>query len=163
MLVSLIAIVISVLALASSTYLAFQQGRLLRNANFIPVYADMLTEFRTLAFNDHYYFVTRNLTAECDPNSGITGLPDAARTAVYDVAYYFQNFAALRLSSPPPAQRQPHTTAAYRRDLAAITSTLAASAGTDVADVTVDQLSAQAIRDAFGTFSSSHAKTSITR
>jgi site-specific recombinase XerD len=57
----------------------------------------------------------------------------------------------------------PHTTAAYRRDLAAITAALAAGAGADPASITADQLSAQAIRDAFGDFSSGHAKTSISR
>ena len=57
----------------------------------------------------------------------------------------------------------PHTTAAYRRDLSAITSALAAAAGVDPAAVTADQLSAQAIRDAFGEFASSHARASISR
>jgi len=57
----------------------------------------------------------------------------------------------------------PHTTAAYRRDLAAITSALAAAAGVDPVGVTADQLSAEAVRDAFGDFSSGHAKTSISR
>lgn len=67
-------------------------------------------------------------------------------------------FAARR-----PLKDSPHTTEAYRRDLSAITSALAALADVDVADVTVDQLSAQAVRDAFGAFSSCHAKTSISR
>jgi len=57
----------------------------------------------------------------------------------------------------------PHTTAAYRRDLAAITSALAAAAGVDLFGVTADQLSARAVRDAFGDFSCGHAKTSISR
>jgi len=57
----------------------------------------------------------------------------------------------------------PHTTAAYRRDLAAITSVLATAAGMDPSGVTADQLSARAVRDAFGDFSSGHAKTSISR
>jgi site-specific recombinase XerD len=67
-------------------------------------------------------------------------------------------FAARR-----PLKDSPHTTAAYRRDLSAITSALAAIVGVDIADVTVAQLSPQTIRDAFGAFSSSHAKTSIGR
>jgi integrase/recombinase XerD len=57
----------------------------------------------------------------------------------------------------------PHTTAAYRRDLAAITAALAAAAGVDPAGVTADQLSARAVRDAFGDFSAGHARTSISR
>jgi hypothetical protein len=50
----------------------------------------------------------------------------------------------------PSLKDSPHTTAAYRRDLAA----LATAAGVDLAGVTTDQLSAQAVRDAFGDFSS---------
>jgi site-specific recombinase XerD len=74
------------------------------------------------------------------------------------VALIDRFFAARR-----PLKDSPHTTAAYRRDLAAITAALAAAAGLDPADVTADQLSAPAVRDAFGDFSSGHAKTSIGR
>jgi site-specific recombinase XerD len=57
----------------------------------------------------------------------------------------------------------PHTTAAYRRDLAAITAALAAAADMDPACVTADHLSARAVRDAFGDFAAGHARTSISR
>ena len=86
------------------------------------------------------------------------GLPGGVSDERSVVALIDEFFAARR-----PLKDSPHTTEAYRRDLLAITSTLAALAATDVADVTLDQLSAQTIRDAFGTFSSSHAKTSISR
>ncbi len=57
----------------------------------------------------------------------------------------------------------PHTTAAYRRDLTAIVRTIAETTGVDGADVNVEQLTAPALRDAFGAFSTGHAKASITR
>jgi site-specific recombinase XerD len=74
------------------------------------------------------------------------------------VALIDQFFAARR-----SLKDSPHTTAAYRRDLTAITVALAAAAGVDPAAVTAGQLSARAVRDAFGDFSASHAKTSISR
>jgi site-specific recombinase XerD len=55
----------------------------------------------------------------------------------------------------------PHTTAAYRRDLAAILTQIAD--GREVDEVGVDQLTAPVLRDAFGVFATSHAKASITR
>ncbi|EWC61976.1 phage integrase family protein [Actinokineospora spheciospongiae] len=55
----------------------------------------------------------------------------------------------------------PHTTAAYRRDLAGVTAHLAQALGTariELADVT-----AQVLREAFGAFADTHAKSSVAR
>jgi len=57
----------------------------------------------------------------------------------------------------------PHTTAAYRRDLTSIVTIIADTLGRDVSAVDVDQLTAPMLRDAFGAFSTDHAKASITR
>jgi hypothetical protein len=43
----------------------------------------------------HYLYVCEKLTKEHDPKSGISGLPDEARDAIYDIAYYYQIFASL--------------------------------------------------------------------
>lgn len=95
--VNLIAVVLSVLALASSVYLAAQQSALQRKANYLPAYIEMLGQFRSMEFNDHYRFVTQDLAGIHDPQLGLCRLPDDARAAVYDTAYYFQNFVALYL------------------------------------------------------------------
>jgi hypothetical protein len=50
-----------------------------------------------MEFNDRYRYVCERLRAEHDPQLGVSGLPDAAREAVYDMAYFFQSFAVLRL------------------------------------------------------------------
>jgi integrase/recombinase XerC len=84
---------------------------------------------------------------------------DAGASDERSVVTLIDRFFAARRSF----KDSPHTTAAYRRDLSAITSALAVIVGTDVVGVTVDQLSAQAVRDAFGDFSSCHAKASISR
>ncbi|TWD84211.1 site-specific recombinase XerD [Kribbella amoyensis] len=63
-------------------------------------------------------------------------------------------FAARR-----PRKDSPHTTAAYRRDLAGITSLLT----DDPERFAVDDLTAQALRAAFGAFADTHAKSSVLR
>ncbi|MGI8334779.1 DUF4760 domain-containing protein [Actinomadura scrupuli] len=98
MVFNLIALVLSALALVSSSYLAMQQKSVQRRANFVPAYMQMLTELRSTGFHDHYQYVCTRLQAEHDPELGLSGLPEQARQAVYDVAYFFQGFAMLRLT-----------------------------------------------------------------
>jgi integrase/recombinase XerC len=63
-------------------------------------------------------------------------------------------FAARR-----PRKDSPHTTAAYRRDLAGITRLLT----DDPERFTVEELTAPALRTAFGVFADTHAKSSVLR
>src|SRR5215207_2761545 len=63
-------------------------------------------------------------------------------------------FAARR-----PRKDSPHTTDAYRRDLAGITSLLSETPE----DLTADDLTAEALRSAFGAFADGHAKSSVLR
>lgn len=67
-------------------------------------------------------------------------------------------FAARRVKKDSP-----HTTAAYRRDLAAIAALVAEASAISVDELHVDQFTARALRDAFGTFAETHAKASIGR
>ncbi|MBA8924704.1 site-specific recombinase XerD [Kutzneria viridogrisea] len=67
-------------------------------------------------------------------------------------------FAARR-----PRKDSPHTTAAYRRDLAVITELLVAETGVPVEELVVEQLTAPALRAVFGVFADSHAKSSVLR
>lgn len=67
-------------------------------------------------------------------------------------------FAARR-----PRKDSPHTTDAYRRDLAGITSLLVAETGIETEELTIGDLTAPALRDAFGAFADNHAKSSVLR
>lgn len=67
-------------------------------------------------------------------------------------------FAARR-----PRKDSPHTTDAYRRDLAGITTLLAQAAGGTAEDLPLEGLTAPALRAAFGEFADSHAKSSVLR
>ncbi|SDC08989.1 tyrosine-type recombinase/integrase [Actinokineospora iranica] len=57
----------------------------------------------------------------------------------------------------------PHTTAAYRRDLAGVTARLAEVLERDAAGIELSEVSAQALRAAFGVFADTHAKSSVAR
>ncbi|QFZ20063.1 tyrosine-type recombinase/integrase [Saccharothrix syringae] len=62
-----------------------------------------------------------------------------------------------------PRKDSPHTTAAYRRDLAGITVLLAEAVSTSVEGLVVEDLTAGNLRAAFGVFADSHAKSSVLR
>ncbi|MGA6161194.1 tyrosine-type recombinase/integrase [Amycolatopsis magusensis] len=67
-------------------------------------------------------------------------------------------FAARR-----PRKDSPHTTAAYRRDLAGLTSLLAEATGRAAEDLRVEELTTASLRTAFGAFADGHAKSSVLR
>lgn len=94
---NIVAVVLSAVAFATSTYTALQHQTLQKAANFVPAYMELLKQYQTMEFHDHYNYVTTQLKTDHDPKVGISGLPDDARRAVYDVAFFFQGFATLRL------------------------------------------------------------------
>lgn len=96
MVYNLVAIFLSLIALGTSSLLAFRQTILQRQANHLPAYLSLLNEFRSREFNDHFRYVCDQLRQDHDPQLGISGLPPEAREAFYDVAYFLQNFVALR-------------------------------------------------------------------
>ncbi|MEV6608122.1 MULTISPECIES: tyrosine-type recombinase/integrase [unclassified Kutzneria] len=67
-------------------------------------------------------------------------------------------FAARR-----PRKDSPHTTDAYRRDLAGITALLVDEIGGDAEMLVVEDLTGPALRAVFGVFADSHAKSSVLR
>jgi len=67
-------------------------------------------------------------------------------------------FAARR-----PRKDSPHTTAAYRRDLAGIVGLLAYGVGRSADVLTVGDLTVSALRGAFGVFADGHARSSVSR
>jgi len=97
MIFNLVAIVLSTVAFASSTYIALRFEKLQRAANFTPAYLEVLKQYQSMQFHDHYRYVTAELPTEHDSKLGISGLPDDARRAVYDIAYFFQGYGMLRL------------------------------------------------------------------
>lgn len=89
------ALAISVLALVVSVIFGARQIAHMRNSTYVPVLIDLLAQFRSLEFNDNYRFVCTSLPLDHDPQAGISGLPGDVRARIYDVAYFYQLFAAL--------------------------------------------------------------------
>ncbi|GAA4470895.1 hypothetical protein GCM10023170_088450 [Phytohabitans houttuyneae] len=89
------ALAVSFFAVALSAGFAARQILLMRNANYVPVLVDLLGQFRSMEFNDNYLYVCTRLQHEQDPAKGISGLPADVRAKIYDVAYFYQLFAAL--------------------------------------------------------------------
>ncbi|MFI6316210.1 hypothetical protein ACIBG8_01755 [Nonomuraea sp. NPDC050556] len=89
------AIGLSVLALLSSVYFAFQQVTSTKRANYVPAYLTLLDGFRSPTFHQHHRYVVQRLGVEHDPDLGISGLPAEAQEAVYDVAFFLHNFVIL--------------------------------------------------------------------
>jgi integrase/recombinase XerD len=71
----------------------------------------------------------------------------------------FEDFFVAR----KPLKGSPHTGAAYRSDLAAISAQLATDLGTDPDELRLGQLTAKTLRRAFAAYSDSHAAASIAR
>ncbi len=62
-----------------------------------------------------------------------------------------------------PLKGSPHTEAAYRADLAAISAHLVAIAGADVDELRLGQVTAKSLRRAFAAYADNHAAASIAR
>ena len=95
---NVLAIAIAGAALLLSSALALNQASLMSRANHIPVYMDLLSQFRSLEFQNHLNFIVDRLAQENEAQeTGISELPDEARAAVYDVGNLFLEVATLRL------------------------------------------------------------------
>jgi hypothetical protein len=92
---SVSALAVSILALLVSILLTTRQIRLLRDANHIPAIVNLLSEFKDPELHQDYRYVTQQLRTEHQPQLGLSGLPEPARSSVIRVAYYFNTFAFL--------------------------------------------------------------------
>lgn len=95
---NVLAIALSAAALLISSVLAMQQAGLMSRANHIPIYVDLFSQYRSVEFQEHCRLIVERLAQEnVAEETGISGLPDEARAAVYDVAGLFAEIATLRL------------------------------------------------------------------
>jgi len=95
LIVGIVALAVSAASLGISTLLTLRHTALLKGSNLLSVAMELLAEFRNAEFHDRYRFVVEKLGEAYEPELGISGLPEPARCAVLDIAYYFQTFAAL--------------------------------------------------------------------
>jgi hypothetical protein len=94
-LLSVAALIISVLAVAAGAMIGIRQTASARHANHIAVLVDLMNEFRTRQFNQDHDYICERLATEHDPQLGISGLPENAGDAFYSVTYFYQILGVL--------------------------------------------------------------------
>ncbi|MFI6334870.1 hypothetical protein [Streptomyces sp. NPDC050535] len=95
LLLNLMALLISIGAVATSLIFGMRQLAIARHANYMPALLDLLSEFRKVEFHEQYNYVCRRLREECSPELGMSELPPEAKESVYSVAYFFQTLAGM--------------------------------------------------------------------
>jgi hypothetical protein len=88
------ALVLSVLALCVSAFLAHRQNSIQKIANNVPALVDILSQFRESHLHESFEYIYAHLPSH-DPNEGLTGLPAGVRHRVLDVCYFLQQVACL--------------------------------------------------------------------
>jgi hypothetical protein len=91
-----ITLLLSIVALAVSGFLASRQNMLQKLTNNAPALVDLLSQFRSSAVHEGFEFVCTEL-AEYEPEKGLSGLPPGVRYRVYDVCYFLQQFACMMI------------------------------------------------------------------
>jgi hypothetical protein len=90
-----IAVAVAFGALAVSLFFAVRQTRVMRQANQMPIFIDMIREFRSREFQQAEHFILHRLRNENSPDKGVLKLPDEARFAVITVQSFFGVLANL--------------------------------------------------------------------
>jgi len=91
----ILSLVISIIALATSLFVAYKQIMLAKHSNSFPVTIDMFREFRSLEFKQHLYYVLFKFPSINQPDKGIHGLPEETRNHVLEVCHFFDNLGVM--------------------------------------------------------------------
>jgi hypothetical protein len=89
------AVAVSFCAVVFSLFFAAQQIRVMRQTNQMPIFIDMIREFRSKEFQQAEHYVLHRLKYENSPDSGILKLQDEARIAATTVHSFFGVLADL--------------------------------------------------------------------
>lgn len=93
---SLAGVVLSVIAVLTSTLLLVRQTSFMRHANELPISIDLYQEYRSSDFQRSQYYVLNSLSTSVDPKLGFSNIEDdEARIACNKVATFFSSLGAL--------------------------------------------------------------------
>lgn len=90
----LAAVIISIVAVATSVLLGWRALTLSRQSNTMPVLIDLFREHRSDRLADARYFVHHQLD-EYDLSKGLSELPEEKRSLIRDLAWFYDNLGAL--------------------------------------------------------------------
>jgi hypothetical protein len=88
--ISLVAVIVSATALFATTLLSLRQQKIARQASHIPTFLSLMSEFRHAEFHARFDYIASHLRDEHPTSLGVFGLPDPARMAVLDIAFFLQ-------------------------------------------------------------------------
>lgn len=88
-------LLLSVVAVATSTLILVRQTVFMRHANEIPVSVELYQEFRSAEFQAAEEYVLKALLASNDQSIGLSNLPSEARNPSYRVAAFYSSIGAL--------------------------------------------------------------------
>lgn len=92
---SMASILLSIIAVATSTLLLVRQTLFMRHANEIPVSVDLYQEWRSTEFQTAREYVRESLAGSIDPSMGLSELPKEARILSRRVAAFYSSLGAL--------------------------------------------------------------------
>lgn len=89
------AMIISLVALASTVMLALRQLTIMNQTNVLPVITSYFPEFRSREFLEHLDYVTNELQRMHSPDHGIFGLPEPARFHAFELTNFYEAMGTL--------------------------------------------------------------------
>jgi hypothetical protein len=92
-----VAIAVAFGALIVSLLFAVRQTRIMRQANQLPVFIDMVREFRSEEFQRFEYYISHDLKPNNDSSLGVLALPEEARLPVVTILSFFGTLASMIL------------------------------------------------------------------
>ena len=91
---ALAAVIISIVAVATSVIFGWRTLTLARHSNAMPVLIDLFREHRSKQLADARQFVYFDLS-KCDLSLGLDGLPEDKKALVRDLGWFYDNLGAL--------------------------------------------------------------------
>jgi hypothetical protein len=95
MLLNVIAVVVAFVALSVSVIFAMRQTAIMRQANQMPVFVNLIQEYRSQNFQQAEHYVMHKLATENTPGDGVLRLPFEARCAATTVLSFFGTMGSL--------------------------------------------------------------------
>ncbi|WP_406401110.1 hypothetical protein OH805_18900 [Streptomyces sp. NBC_00879] len=95
MLFNIVNLVMSSMALAATSLLAFRQARLMRQGNHMPVLLEFFKESGTSEFLNKERRACMEASTVSDTQGGFASLPEFIRDDAYDVCMFYQRLAYL--------------------------------------------------------------------
>lgn len=91
----LITLVVAIIALLISGYVAYRQIKLTKLSNSYPVVSEMFKEFRSLEFKEHLNYVTNTFLKDNKVELGINNLPEEVKSHVKIVSHFFDHLGVM--------------------------------------------------------------------